>query len=140
MSFLPIEIKLLPNARPPEKAYSGDAGHDLFSIEEVAVFPGATKLVSTGVFLGMPQGWFGLILSRSSWAKAGHPAVTAVIDCGFRGELKVQVHNNGGETFHVERGARIAQIVFLPVPIVDWHPVEDLTFSERGRNGFGSSG
>lgn len=138
--MIPIEIVLSPGARMPERAHDGDAGWDLFATHDAIVWSHSTVLVSTGLFLAVPDGWFGMLLSRSSWAKAGHPAVSAVIDAGYRGELKVQIHNNTDAVFVVKPGDKIAQILFLPVPTVSWLVRDELPPSSRGENGFGSSG
>ena len=125
----------------PSKAYPDDAGFDLAVVEECVLAPGFTGDVPTGIAIGMPPGWWGRIIGRSStMRKRGLMVMEGVIDAGFRGELFTGVFNPGDDYVVVEPGERLAQLLFLPVPTVHWSERSELTASERGVNGFGSSG
>jgi dUTP pyrophosphatase len=139
---LPIR-RLRGDAVVPGRAYAGDAGLDLSSCERVELAPGGRATVGTGLAVAIPDGYAGFIQPRSGLAaKSGITIVNApgLVDCGYRGELKVILHNTDDrEAFVVEPGMRIAQLVVLEVPGVDPVEVDELPESERGVRGFGSS-
>jgi dUTP pyrophosphatase len=139
---LPIR-RLRDDAVVPGRAYAGDAGLDLSSCERVELAPGGRATVGTGLAVAIPDGYAGFIQPRSGLAaKSGITIVNApgLVDCGYRGELKVILHNTDDrEAFVVEPGMRIAQLVVLEVPGVDPVEVDELPESERGVRGFGSS-
>ncbi len=142
-----IEIpvtRLRDDAVLPTRAYDGDAGLDLVACARHELGPGERALVGTGIAIAIPEGYAGLVTPRSGLA-AEH-GITIVntpglVDSGYRGELRVILHNtDGGETFVVEPGMRIAQLVVIAVPHGELREVEALPASERGAGGFGSSG
>jgi dUTP pyrophosphatase len=139
---LPIR-RLRDDAVVPGRAYAGDAGLDLSSCERVELAPGGRATVGTGLAVAIPDGYAGFIQPRTGLAaKSGITIVNApgLVDCGYRGELKVILHNTDDrEAFVVEPGMRIAQLVVLEVPGVDPVEVDELPESERGVRGFGSS-
>jgi dUTP pyrophosphatase len=139
---LPIK-KLRDNAVVPVRAYDGDAGMDLSSCERVELAPGERALVPTGLAVAIPEGYAGYVQPRSGLAaKHGISMVNTpgLIDSGYRGELLVLLLNTDrSETFVVEPGMRIAQLVVLEIPGVDPVEVDELPASERGVRGFGSS-
>lgn len=136
--------KLKPEAQLPTRAHEGDAGLDLYACEAAHIGPGERWSVGTGVAVEIPEGHAGLVLPRSGLARDhGIALVNApgLIDSGYRGELRVLLLNTDpAETFRIEPGERIAQL--LITPIVTPEPVETaaLTDSVRGEGGFGSSG
>jgi len=135
--------RLRVDAIIPERAYSGDAGFDLAACERVELAPGGRGIVGTGLAVAIPEGYAGFVQPRSGLA-ARH-GITIVntpglVDSGYRGELRVILLNTDtAETFVVERGMRIAQLVVVPVPEFELVEVEELPESERGVRGFGSS-
>jgi dUTP pyrophosphatase len=139
---LPIQ-RLRDDAVVPTRAYAGDAGLDLAACERVELGPGERAMVGTGLAVAIPEGHAGFVQPRSGLA-ARH-GITIVntpglVDSGYRGELKVILHNTDPhEPFVVEPGMRIAQLVVLQVPGLDPVEVEELPASERGVRGFGSS-
>jgi dUTP diphosphatase len=139
---LPI-LRLREDAVVPERAYSGDAGLDLAACERVELAPGERAMVGTGLAVAIPDGYAGFVQPRSGLA-ARH-GITIVntpglVDSGYRGELRVILLNTDAlETFVVEPGMRIAQLVVVPVPEVELVLVDELAESERGVRGFGSS-
>ena len=136
-----FETKLLhDSAKNPTKGHIDDAGWDLYSSETVSIPAGATVLVSTGVAMAIPKSYVGLIWDRSSMGVKGVHRHAGVIDSGYRGEVKVCLHNTTKETYHVERGDRIAQLLIQEVPVFRQHVVDELDTTSRGDGGFGSTG
>jgi dUTP pyrophosphatase len=135
--------RLRPDAQLPTRAYAHDAGIDLSACERVELGPGERALVPTGLAVAIPEGYAGYVQPRSGLAsRHGISIVNApgLVDAGYRGELIVNlVNTDRRETFVVEPGTRIAQLVILPVPHVDVVEVDELPESERGAKGFGSS-
>ena len=143
MIELPIQ-RLHDDAVVPSRSYAGDAGLDLSACERVELGPGERATVGTGLAVAIPEGYAGYVQPRSGLAaKHGITIVNTpgLVDSGYRGELKVTLLNTDRrDTFVVEPGMRIAQLVVLPVPEVAPREVEELPGSERGAGGFGSSG
>ena len=139
---LPVR-RLRPDAVVPARAYAGDAGMDLSSCERVELAPGERSLVPTGLAVAIPEGFAGFVQPRSGLAaKHGISIVNTpgLVDSGYRGELLVNlVNTDARETFVVEPGMRIAQLVIVPLPEVELVEVAELPDSERGVRGFGSS-
>ena len=135
--------KLRPNAVVPSRAYAGDAGMDLSACERVELAPGERVLVPTGLAIAIPEGHAGFVQPRSGLAaKHGISIVNTpgLVDAGYRGELLVNlVNTDPHETFVVEPGMRIAQLVVLELPEVELVEVDELPDSERGVRGTGSS-
>jgi len=140
---LPV-AKLKDEAILPTRAHEGDAGLDLYACEAAHIGPGERWSVGTGVGVEIPDGHAGLVLPRSGLAKKhGIALVNApgLIDSGYRGELRVLLLNTDpAETFRVEPGDRIAQLVIAPIAIAEPIAAEALADSARGDGGFGSSG
>jgi dUTP pyrophosphatase len=139
-----LEItKVRADARLPERAYTGDAGLDLAACEPVSLGPGERAVVPTGLAVAIPEGYAGFVQPRSGLAaRHGITIVNApgLIDSGYRGEIQVVLLNTDrDETFSAEPGERIAQLVVLAVPEVALLEVDELSESERGVRGFGSS-
>ena len=142
MIEIPI-TRLREEAVLPRQAYPGDAGFDLAACEPITLGPGERALVSTGVAVAIPEGYAGFIQPRSGLAaRHGISVVNSpgLVDSGYRGELRVALLNTDAEeSFTVERGMRIAQLVVLAVPEISLLEVDELEPSERGIRGFGSS-
>lgn len=140
---LPVS-RLKDDAVLPTRAHDGDAGLDLYACEAAHIGPGERWSVGTGVAVEIPERHAGLVLPRSGLAKKhGITLVNApgLIDSGYRGELRVLLLNTDpAETFRVQPGDRIAQLVISPVVLAE--PVETTALAEsvRGDGGFGSSG
>lgn len=142
MEVLKIK-KLSEDAIIPFYAHPGDAGLDLFSVEEVTIEPGKRKLVATGISIELPKNTEAQVRPRSGLAlKYGVTVLNSpgTIDEGYRGEIKVILINHGEEAFKINRGDKIAQMVIMPVLTVEIKEVEILNDSERGEGGFGSTG
>jgi dUTP pyrophosphatase len=127
----------------PTRAYAGDAGLDLTACERAELRPGARATVGTGLAVAIPDGHAGFVQPRSGLAaKHGITIVNSpgLIDSGYRGELRVTLLNTDlHETFVVEPGMRIAQLVILALPELELVELDELPDSERGARGFGSS-
>jgi dUTP pyrophosphatase len=140
---LPIS-RLNEAAVLPTRAHAGDAGLDLYACEAAHIGPGERWSVGTGVAVEIPEGHAGLVLPRSGLAKKhGVTLVNApgLIDSGYRGELRVLLLNTDpADTFRVEPGDRIAQLVISPVVLAQPVEATALADSARGYGGFGSSG
>ncbi len=136
--------RLDARARLPTRAYPGDAGLDLYALEEGVLGPGERASVRTGIAVEIPDGDAGLVLPRSGLAaRNGIALVNApgLIDSGYRGEIRVLLLNTDrAATFAINPGDRIAQLVLVRVQTPPVEEVEDLAVSERGAGGFGSSG
>lgn len=139
-----LQVRLLhPQAQLPRRAHPGDAGADLFSVEEVAIPAGERRDVGTGIALAIPPGYGGFVQPRSGLAFRHGIMLTnspGLIDAGYRGELRVSLYNSGPERFVVKVGERIAQLVIQRVEEPDFVAVTELGETSRGRGGFGSSG
>lgn len=133
--------KLKENAIVPRYAHKGDAGMDLFSAENYIVAVGKRQLVSTGIAMELPEGYFASIRGKSGLAyKKGISILGGVIEFGYTGEYGVIVLNTGDEDFEIRAGNKIAQVVVAPVASVELEEVEELSDTDRGDGGFGSTG
>jgi dUTP pyrophosphatase len=136
--------KLKDEAILPSRAHAGDAGLDLYACESAHVGPGERWSVGTGVGVEIPDGHAGLVLPRSGLARDHGIALVnspGLIDSGYRGELRVLLLNTDpAETFRVEAGDRIAQLLLVPIALPTPVAVEALADSARATGGFGSSG
>jgi len=139
---LPVR-RLRDDAVVPTQAYPGDAGLDLTACDRVELGPGERAVVPTGLAVAVPDGYAGFVQPRSGLAAEHGLTILntpGLIDSGYRGELRVVLHNSDRTTpFVVEPGMRIAQLVVLPVAELELVEVEQLPESERGVRGFGSS-
>jgi len=139
---LPIR-RLRDDAVLPSQAYAGDAGLDLAACERVELRPGERATVGTGLAIAIPDGYAGFVQPRSGLASRHGITIVntpGLVDSGYRGELRVVLLNTDArETFVVEPGMRIAQLVVLAVPGVEAVEVDELPESERGVRGFGST-
>ena len=135
--------RLHEDAVVPERAYAGDAGLDLVACESAEIGPGERSVVGTGLAVAIPEGHAGFVQPRSGLAaKHGITVLNTpgLIDSGYRGELRVILLNTDrSESFTVEPGMRIAQLVVMPLASLETAEVEELPETERGVRGFGSS-
>lgn len=137
--------KVSPNAVIPTYGSAEAAGADLYACleEAVTIGPGQSVFIPTGIALEVPKGHAGLVFARSSMGAKRDLAPAnkvGVIDSDYRGEIKVVLHNHGNQIRQVEPGERIAQFVIVPVLAPAFEEVEELTDTDRGAGGFGSTG
>jgi dUTP pyrophosphatase len=135
--------RLRDDAVVPAQAYAGDAGLDLAACDRVEIGAGERALVGTGLAVAIPDGYAGFVQPRSGLAAEHGITVLntpGLIDPGYRGEVRVILHNSDATTpFVVEPGMRIAQLVVVPLAEIEPIEVDELPASERGVRGFGSS-
>lgn len=146
MTDITVGIKrmdsFIPHLENPTYAHEGDAGADLRADTYYEILPGEIVKVGTGVKLSIPPGVVGFINPRSGLASKGIGVANSpgTIDSGYRGEVKVLLENRSNLPFTVEPGNRIAQIVFVPFLTATFDPEAWDDGTQRGSNGFGSSG
>ncbi|OFW55584.1 MAG: deoxyuridine 5'-triphosphate nucleotidohydrolase [Candidatus Solincola sediminis] len=135
--------KLDPEISLPSYAHEDDAGLDLCSADELVLEPGQRSMVSTGFAMALPRGYAAFVQPRSGLAARHGISIVntpGLIDCHYRGEVKVILINLGREPFPVKKGDRIAQMVIQKVETADIQAVEELDRTARGEGGFGSTG
>ena len=140
MSKLYVSVKLDKGAKMPTKAHETDAGFDLYTPYEFTVKAGGSATVLTGTHMIIPKGWCGLLVSKSGLNTKKDIQTTGLVDADYTGEIVVKVQNHGREDYHFEKGDKVSQIVILPVCDVVLEETDYLPDTERGTNGFGSSG
>lgn len=137
--------KLNEDAIIPSYAHTGDAGADLYALEDTTAMAGGVTFVHTGIAMKIPKGYEGQIRPRSGMSAKTKIRVAntpGTIDCNYRGEVQILVDNYGNAPYIIKKGDRIAQIVFNKVPTADFEEgeVETENDNTRGEKGFGSSG
>ena len=141
-----IKVKKLScRAQLPSYGTTFSAGADLYAAQEeiLEIAPGETVMVPTGIALEIPEGYGGFIYARSGLAlkKGLAPAnKVGVVDADYRGEVKVALYNQSSEPRQVEPGERIAQLVIAPFLKAEFETVQELSDTQRGVGGFGSTG
>ncbi len=136
-----VRVKLSGGGVLPRFSSPGAAGADLCAAERVVIGPGERTAVATAVQIELPPGTVGLVWPRSGLAvRHGVDTLAGVIDSDYRGEVKVVLINHGREPVQVEPGDRIAQLLVQRVEQVDFTVELDLTTTDRGAGGFGSTG
>ena len=143
IGVLILEMHISGKTNNISYAHTNDGGADLRSNEDTIICAGSQTLVHTGVRLAIPAGYVGLVCPRSGLALKHNITVMnapGVIDANYRGEVCVILRNMDEQAFEIHEGDRIAQIVFLPYAHMQFEPVTELDSTERGENGFGSTG
>lgn len=143
-----LKVKLLTHtATVPTRDSNAEAGFDLYADESVTIQPyGSSEatnraLISTGIAIALPTGFYGRVAPRSGLAvKQGLDVLAGVIDNSYRGEVKVALINLGTEAIDIKAGDRIAQLVATPYFVGDIEAASDLDQTDRDEKGFGSSG
>jgi dUTP pyrophosphatase len=132
--------KMSPDAKLPLYGHKGDAGMDLFASENYELSKSEIFAVPTGISVEIPRGYVGLIWDKSGVSLRGAHRLAGVVDAGYRGEIKVVMVNLGQDSFIIEKGMKIAQMLIQPVEEPEIVEVTDLEDSSRGEGGFGSTG
>ena len=135
-----MKIMLDDGAYMPTRAYSTDAGLDLYSPVDVLLMPQASAVIDTGVHVELPTGTVGFLKSKSGLNVKHGILGEGVIDAGYTGSIRVKLYNHSGEEYYIQRGDKITQLVILPVIFPDLEQVDSLEDTDRGANGFGSTG
>lgn len=124
----------------PTKAHEHDAGFDIKSPVDCTVAAGSSAIIDTGVHIELPLGTVGMLKSKSG-LNVKHGIVSeGVIDAGYTGSICVKLYNHSSEPYSVKRGDKITQLVILPYVYTEIEQAGSLEETERGNNGFGSSG
>lgn len=135
-------LKLTTDATLPTKATAGSSGYDLYSSEDMVIRGGSTALIKTDLALELPEGYEAQIRSRSGLASRGITVANSpgTIDADYRGAVGVLIYNSTQVRYLVSKGDRIAQMVIQNVPTINLVETIYLTDTDRGADGFGSSG
>jgi len=137
-----VKIKILSsNGRLPTQGTQGAAGWDVYANENCELAVGEWKKINLGIALEMPPQLCALLVKRSGMAaKQGVFGQEGLIDSDYRGEVGMTLMNHGSQSYHVQKGDRIGQLLFLPRVSVYLRPVVTLQGTTRGKQGFGSTG
>lgn len=135
-----MKIKLDRGAFIPVRAHGTDAGADLRSPIDAVVPARGTRIIDTGVHIQLPHGYVGMLKSKSGLNVRHGITSEGVIDEVYTGAIKVKLYNHGDEPYKIERYDKITQLVIMPCEYVDFDVVDKLDDSERGGEGFGSTG
>lgn len=135
-----VKIKLFEGGQLPEYKRNGDVCMDCKSRRNTVLKYGERTLIPLGFALELPAGFEAVVRPRSGNSKNGIDVAIGTIDTNYRGEVMACVINNSGNDFFVETGDRICQLAIREVPTVSWNVVKELSETERGSNGFGSTG
>lgn len=136
-----MKIKLDPGAYVPVRAHDTDAGLDIRTPETVVIMPHSSCVIDTGVHIQLPHGTFGKLESKSglnvNWDIV---SCGGVIDEGYTGSIKVKLYNLGFDAFKLAKGDKIIQLIIQPCLYEDCELIDELDATDRGDNGFGSTG
>ena len=135
-----MKVKLDPGAYMPERAHKQDAGYDLRTPKRKVIHPGGSIVVETGVHVAIPEGYAGVLQSKSGLNVVNDLTGTGLIDSGYTGSITVKLYNHGVNPHVFEKGDKVIQLVILPIITPDLELVEDLEDTDRGSDGFGSTG
>ena len=135
-----MKIKLDRGAFIPVRAHGTDAGADLRSPIDTVVPSRSSRVIDTGVHIQLPRGYVGMLKSKSGLNVKHDITSEGVIDEGYTGAIKVKLYNHSEKDYVIERGDKITQLVILPCEYVKFNLVDYLEDSERGGEGFGSTG
>lgn len=140
---IPVKIlKCHPDAIIPTYAHPTDAGADICSVEDVSLKPHTTQIIKTGLKVEIPIGYMINIAPRSGLSAKTTLRIAnswAIIDSDYRGEIGIIVENTGNLTVKIEKGQKIAQMLIMPTPMIKWEEVAELSDTDRGSGGFGST-
>lgn len=136
-----MKIILDEGAKMPTRAHADDAGLDLYSRENRVIYPHSSATFDTGVHVEIPQWYVGMIKSKSGLNVKYGLTSEGVLDCGYTGSIRVKLYNHSSEAYTVAAGDKISQLVIMPIIAPELELVKDFgTDTERGDNGFGSTG
>ena len=135
-----INVVLDNGAYMPEKAHEADAGFDLRTPSKVIIPAKSSRIIPTGVHVEIPRGYVGFLKSKSGLNVKDGILSEGVIDSGYTGSIVAKLYNHSNKEKVFEKGDKITRLVILPIPDVEMVEVDSLEDTERGSNGFGSSG
>mgnify|MGYP001593385664 CR=1 FL=1 len=141
MIKIKVRVKLIhPDAKMPFYGSEEAAGFDLYSVEDVTIMAGETKIIKTGVSLEIQEGYCFQVWDRSGLGAKGIHRFAGLGDSDYRGEYKIVLHNSTQKDYEIKKGDRIAQIVPVPIVRADFEQTEKLNETSRGEGGFHSTG
>lgn len=135
-----MKIVIDPGAYLPERAHDLDAGYDLRSPIRAYVLPYSSAIIDTGVHIEIPEGYVGMLKSKSGLNVKHDITSEGVIDSGYTGSICVKLYNHGQNAYEVNKGDKISQLVIMPIITPALEIVDHLDSTERGDGGFGSTG
>ena len=135
-----LNVVLDDGAYMIEKAHEADAGFDLRTPSKVIIPPKSSDIISTGVHVGIPRGYVGFLKSKSGLNIKDGILSEGVIDAGYSGGIVAKIYNHSDKEKVFEKGDKITQLVIIPIPEIELMQVDKLEETDRGNNGFGSSG
>ena len=135
-----MKIVIDPGAYLPERAHDLDAGYDLRSPIRACVPPYSSAIIDTGVHIEIPEGYVGMLKSKSGLNVKHDITSEGVIDSGYTGSICVKLYNHGQNAYEVNKGDKISQLVIMPIFTPALEIVSHLDSTERGDGGFGSTG
>lgn len=135
-----MKIMLDKNAFMPDRAHEADAGYDLKSPVKCRLYAGEAVVIDTGVHVQIPEGFVGMLKSKSGLNVKHDIVGEGVIDSGYTGSIRVKLYNHGKESYVIEVGDKISQLVLLPIITPELEVADSLEATDRGNNGFGSTG
>lgn len=128
------------NAYMPVRAYESDAGFDLFSPIDFVISANSGTTVDLGVHFDIPEGYVGFLKSKSGLNVHNGIICEGVIDSGYTGSIVAKLYNMSDVSYNFYRGQKVTQIVFIPIPKTELRLVDSFRQTQRGNNGFGSTG
>lgn len=135
-----MKVVLDENAIMPTRAHELDAGYDLYSRIDAVIYPNASGRFDTGVHVEIPAGYVGFLKSKSGLNVKSGIQSEGVIDAGYTGSICVKLYNHGSHEVYIKKGQKISQLVLLPIITPELELVDSLEETDRGSNGFGSTG
>ena len=135
-----LKVKLDAGATMPTRAHETDAGLDLYAERTAGVYAHDAEIFDTGVHIEIPAGYVGFLKSKSGLNVKHGITSEGVIDAGYTGSIVVKLYNHSGYSYLVKKGDKISQLVILPIETPELELVDELQETERGENGFGSTG
>ena len=135
-----IQCKVDDGCYVPERAHEADAGLDLRTPHEVFIPAGSSAVIDTGVHISIPEGYVGMLKSKSGLNVKKNLVSEGVIDCGYTGSIVCKLYNLGKQGVQIGKGMKITQLVIMPIITPKLRLVSELQETERGDNGFGSTG
>ena len=133
-------VRLDEGAKVPTKAYTADAGLDLYSREDAVIGARESKVFDTGVHVAINEGFMGLLFSKSGLNVNKDLTSEGIIDANYSGSIRVKLYNNGGYDRRINAGDKISQLIIVPIATPEVVIVDEIAEEGRGNNGFGSSG
>ena len=135
-----LKVVLDPGAILPTRAHPTDAGLDLYAKNNAIIRPGTWAQFDTGVHVAIPEGYVGMVTSKSGLMSKEGLTSRGTIDCGYTGSIRVALFNHSIKNAYILKGQKISQLVVLPIITPEMEVVDSLEDTERGSGGFGSTG